>query len=123
MGSTISRERVVQVTQHFQDEGHALAAFRLMEDDYVFLYDAGQRSLFLGQETQPIDLLAFWQKHQENAAYCIICELMLRFDERWIAVPGEPPVELGIDTGTANGLLEALRGEMPSLEYMDVGDL
>jgi hypothetical protein len=32
---------VVQVTQHFQDDGYALAAFRLMEDDYMFFYAAG----------------------------------------------------------------------------------
>jgi hypothetical protein len=45
------------------------------------------------------------------------------FDERWIFVPGEPPAELGIDTDTAKRLLEILRGDVPSLEYMDVGDL
>jgi hypothetical protein len=127
--STISRERnealnrLAQMTHHFQDDKYTLAAFRLMEDRFVFLYDDDQRSLFLGQQTQAIDLLAFWEKHRENASYCIACELMLCFDERWIAVPGEPSVELGIDTGTAKRLLAALRGEMPSLEYMDVGDV
>jgi hypothetical protein len=127
--STISRERnealnrLVQVTHHLQDNKYTLAAFRLMEDRFVFLYNDDQRSLFLGQQTQAIDLLAFWEEHRENASYCIACELMLCFDERWIAVPGKPSVELGIDTGTAKSLLEALRGEMPSLEYMDVGDL
>ena len=127
--STISRERndalerMVQVTHHFQDDRYALVAFGSGEDNYVFLYDAGQRSLFLGQETQPVELLAFWQKHREDATTCIACELMLCFDERWIAVPGEPPVELGIDTGTAKRLLETLREKMPSLEYMDVGGL
>jgi hypothetical protein len=70
---------MVQVTHHFQDDGYALAAFRVMEDDYVFLYDAGQCSLFLGRETQAVDLPVSWQKHQEDATYCITCELMLRF--------------------------------------------
>jgi hypothetical protein len=114
---------VVQVTCHFQDNEYALTAFRVMEDDYIFLYDADQRSLFLGRETQAVDLPAFWQKHQENAAYCIVCELMLHFDARWIAVPGELPVELGIDTGTAQRVLKALRGEIPSLEYVDMKNL
>lgn len=104
----------------FQDERYILMAFRSEGEDYVFLYDAAQRSLFLGQQTRAVDLLAFWQKHQENAAYCIVCELMLRFDERWIAVPGEPPLEMGIDTGVAKRLLETLREKMPSLEYVDV---
>ena len=121
-------ERGARVTHHFQDDEYALLGFRVGQDGYVFLYDADQRSLFLGRETQPIDLLAFWEKHtdgghlQKSASYCISCELMLCFDERWIAVPGESPVELGIDTGMAQRLLEALRGEMPSLEYMDVGN-
>ena len=124
-----SLDRGARVTHHFQDDEYALLGFRVGQDGYVFLYDADQRSLFLGRETQPIDLLAFWEKHtdgghlQKSASYCISCELMLCFDERWIAVPGESPVELGIDTGMAQRLLEALRGEMPSLEYMDVGNL
>jgi signal transduction histidine kinase len=85
MVSTTSREssdaleRAVQVKHHFQDGRYALAAFRLGNDDYVFLHDADQRSLSLGQQTQAIDLPAFWQKHQENATYCIVCELMLCF--------------------------------------------
>jgi len=129
MVSTIFRERndalerVVRVRHHFQDDGYVLVAFRLGKDGYVFLYDAEQRSLFLGQETRPVDLLAFWEKHRENTSYCIACELMLCFDERWIAVPGESPVDLGIDTGTAQRLLESLRGEIPSLECIDMGGL
>jgi len=113
----------MQVKRHLQDDQYALTTFRLGKDDYVFLYDAAQRSMFLAQQTQAVDLLAFWQKHQESASYCIACELMLLFDERWIAVPGELPVELGIGTGTAIRLLETLKGEMPSLQDVDVGDL
>jgi hypothetical protein len=79
------------------------------------------RALFLGRETQPVDLAVFWQKRQEDETYCIACELMLCFDERWIAVPGEPPVEFGIDTGTARRSLRALKGEISSLEHVDVG--
>lgn len=106
-----------------QDERYILIAFRSEGEDYVFLHDADQRALFLGRETQPVGLAVFWQKRQDDETYCIVCELMLCFDERWIAVPCEPPVELGIDTGTAKRLLEALRGDMPSLERVDVGCL
>jgi len=122
-GSGDASERTVQVKYHFQDEHYALTAFRLEQDDYVFLYDAGQRSLFLGQETQPVDLFTFWQKHRENADYCIACELMLCFDERWIAVPGEAPVELGICTGAAKRLLEAIKGAILPLQHVDIRDL
>ena len=84
------------------------------EERYVFLSDADQRSMFLGQETQPVDLGLFWVRYQQDPAYCIACELMLCFDERWIAVRGEEPVELGIDTGKAIRLLEASKGVIPS---------
>jgi streptomycin 6-kinase len=128
MVSTIFRDadealqRMSRVWCCFQDERYILMAFRSRGEGYVFLHDADQRALFLGRKTQPIDLTVFWQKRQEDETYCIVCELMLHFDERWIAVPGEPPVELGIDTGTAQRVLEALRGEMPSLEYIDIED-
>ena len=51
------------------------------------------------------------------------CELMLCFDERRIAVPDEPPVELGMATGLAGNTLRALRGKSPSLEQVEVGGL
>jgi hypothetical protein len=114
-------ERMSHVRSCFQDECYILMAFRSEGEDYAFLHDADQRALFLGRETQPVDLAVFWRKRQEDETYCIVCELMLCFDERWIAVPGEPPVELGIDTGTARRLLRALRGEISSLEHVDVG--
>ncbi len=98
-------------------------AFRSVEKDYVFFYDVGQRALFLGEETQPVDLMFFWHKHQVDGNYCIACELMLCFDERWIAVPGELPVELGLDTGTAKSLLQTLRQETPCLEHISVESL
>jgi len=131
--STISRdadeapERMSHVRSCFQDERYILIAFRSEGEDYVFFHDADQRALFLGQETQPVDLAVFWQKRQEDETYCIACELMLCFDERWIAVPGGPPVELGIDTGIAKRLLKALadidrasRDDMPAFEHINV---
>ena len=58
-----SLDRGARVTHHFQDDEYALLGFRVGQDGYVFLYDADQRSLFLGRETQPVDLPAFWEKH------------------------------------------------------------
>jgi len=113
----------MQLRHHLQDDQYVLVTFRLGEDDYVFLYDANQRSLFLAQGTEAVDLLTFWQRHEKNEDYCIVCELMLHFDKRWVAVPGEPPVELGLTTSLSKELLEALRGELTSLEHVELGGI
>ena len=113
-------EQTVKVIHHFGDDQYVLAAVQLGQDDYVFLYDAGQRALFLGQQEQAIALRDFWKKHREDARYCMTCELMLCFEERWIAVPGELPLELGIDTDTAARLLDALKDEITFLRQVEI---
>jgi hypothetical protein len=98
------------------DDHYVLASFRACvkaaEDDYVFLYDAGQQALFLGQATQPVDVAAFWRKHQQDDSYCISCELMFCFDYQWVAAPEYPPVEMGVDNTTAHRLLQSLRATL-----------
>ncbi len=94
---------------HFQDDHYILAACRVDGDDYVFLYDADQRCSLLGRDEQAVDLAIFWERHLEDETYCVPCELMLCFDEQWIAVPGEMPLEMGIDTKIARRLLKLLK--------------
>jgi len=102
----------MEVKTCLRDGHYTLVEFRAEGKGYVFLYDADQHSLFLGQETQAVDLTDFWQKHLQDEAYCIPCELMLCFDKQWIFVPHDPPVELGIDTNTARALIESLKGRI-----------
>lgn len=106
----------MHIKTHFQDDHYILAAFRTDGDDYVLLYDAKQRSSFLGKDEQAVDLAVFWQKHLEDETYCIPCELMLYLDEHWIAVPDESPLEMGIDTNRARALMELLGDEIPAVE-------
>jgi hypothetical protein len=42
-----------------RDGRYILVGFQAEGNGYVFLYDADQRSLFLGQKAQTIDLVAF----------------------------------------------------------------
>jgi hypothetical protein len=95
------------------DGRYTLVKFQVEGKGYVFLYDADQHSLFLGQETQAIDLVAFWEKHRRDETYCLPCEIMLRFEKRWVFAPGYPPVELGMDTSTARTLMESLKVRTP----------
>jgi len=37
---------------------------------------------------------------------------MLHFEKRWVFAPGYPPVELGLDTGTARELIKSLKVKM-----------
>jgi hypothetical protein len=106
----------MEVKTCLRDERYTLVEFQAEGTGYVFLYDAGQRSLFLGQETRAVDLMAFWQKHRQDETYCLPCELMLRFEKRWVFAPGYPPVELGMDTGTARALIESLGGRISFLK-------
>jgi len=106
----------MEVKTCLRDERYTLVEFQAEEKGYVFLYDADQHSLFLGQETQAIDLIAFWQKHQRDETYCLPCELMLCFEKRWALAPGYPAAELGIDTNTTRALIESLKGRIPVLK-------
>ena len=67
----------MEVKTCLRDGHYTLVEFRAEGKGYVFLYDADQHSLFLGQETQAIDLIAFWQKHRRDETYCLPCELVL----------------------------------------------
>ena len=98
----------MQIKTCLRDERYTLVEFQAGGNVYVFLADADQGSLFLGQETQAIDLITFWLKHRQDAAYCLPCELMLCFEKRWVCAPDYPPVELGIETGTARALIRAV---------------
>jgi len=104
----------MEVKTCLRDERYILMEFQAEGDVYVFLSDANQHSLFLGQETRAIDLVAFWQKHLRDETYCLPCELMLCFEKRWVFAPDYPPVELGIDTGTARVLIECLKDGLAS---------
>jgi hypothetical protein len=106
----------MEVKTCLRDVRYVLVEFQAKRNGYVFLYDADQHSLFLGQETQTIDLVAFWQKHRLDKAYCLPCELMLCFEKRWMFAPDYPPVELGMDTSTAGVLIESLKGRIPFLK-------
>jgi len=103
----------MHLKQAWMDNHYVLASFRAcveaVEDNYVFLYDAGQRALFLGRAAQPVDVAAFWRKHQQDENYCIPCELMFCFDHQWVAAPDYPPVEMGVETTTVHMLLQSLR--------------
>ena len=79
-----------------------------------------EQSWFLGRDTQNVDLVPFWHKHLEDEAYCIPCELMLCFDEQWIRVPGESPLELGIGTARAQALIEKAMGKIPALGDLSI---
>ena len=109
---------VMEVKTCLRDTRYALVRFGAKGKGYVFLYDADQHSLFLGQETQTIDLIALWQRHRWDKAYCLPCDPMLRFEKRWGEVPGYPSVELGIDTSTARVLTQALRARSPCFERL-----
>ncbi len=98
----------MEVKTCLRDERYTLVEFQAEGKSYVFLYDADQRSLFLGQETQAIDLTAFWEEHRRDETYCLPCEIMLCFEKRWVFAPDYPPVELGMDTNTARALIESL---------------
>ena len=102
----------MEIKTCLQDGRYTLVEFRDGGEGYVLLYDADQHSLFLGQEVKAIDLDAFWRKHQQNEAFCLPCELMLHFEKRWVFAPGYPPVELGLDTGTARELIKSLKVKM-----------
>ncbi len=104
---------MMEVKTCLRDRHYTLVEFQAEGKGYVFLYDADQRSLFLGQETQAIDLTAFWEEHRRDETYCLPCEIMLRFEKRWVFAPDYPPVELGMDTGTARALIESLKGRIP----------
>ena len=110
----------VERTARFEDDGYCLAAFRTDGEDYVLLYVADEQSWFLGRDTQNVDLVPFWHKHLEDEAYCIPCELMLCFDEQWIRVPGESPLELGIGTARAQALIEKAMGKIPALGDLSI---
>ena len=98
----------MQIKTCLRDERYTLVEFQAGGNVYVFLADADQGSLLLGQETQAIDLITFWLKHRQDAAYCLPCELMLCFEKRWVCAPDYPPVELGIETSTARALIRAV---------------
>ena len=102
----------MEVKTCLQDGRYTLVEFRDGDEGYVLLYDADQHSLFLGQEVKAVDLDAFWRRHQQDEAFCLPCELMLCFEKRWVFAPGYPPVELGLDTGTARELIKSLKVKM-----------
>ncbi len=118
----------MRLKNSWMDDHYILTSFRACvdaaEDDYVFLYDAGQRALFLGRAVQPVDVAAFWRKHQQDENYCIPCELMFCFDHQWVAAPDYPPVEMGVDTATVHRLLQSLRAtlgdQIPALAEIGV---
>jgi len=106
----------MEVKACLQDGRYTLVEFQAEGKGYVFLHDADQRSLFLGQEIQTIDLTAFWQKHRWDETYCLPCELLLCFEKRWMFAPDYPPVELGMDTSTARALIKSLKGRISFLK-------
>jgi hypothetical protein len=106
----------MEVKACFQDGRYILVGFQAEGNGYVFLYDADQHSLCLGQEEQTMDLVAFWQKHRQDRAYCLPCELLLCFEKRWMFAPDYPPVELGMDTSTARALIKSLKGRISFLK-------
>lgn len=106
----------MRVKVYFRDAHYVLAALTWGEGRYVVLYDVDEPSWFLGREREPLALAPFWRKHRQDETYCISCELMLAFDDQWVSVPDELPVEMGIDTETARTLIKALRDEMPALD-------
>jgi len=103
----------MQITAYFRDTRYVLAALAENERRYVALCNMDGPSWFLGRESEPLDLAPFWRKHEQDETYCIPCELMLVFDEQWISVPNELPLEMGIDTETAQMLIGALLDRMP----------
>ena len=113
---------LVQVETCLRDGRYVLVEFHAEGKGYVFLYDADQHSLFLGQETQAVDLISVWREHLRDKAYCLPCNLMLLFEKRWLDVPGYPSVELGIDPSTARALIESLKANIPFLERVTVQD-
>jgi hypothetical protein len=106
----------MEVKTCLRDGRYILVEFQAEGKGYVFLYDADQHSLFLGRETQTIDFIAFWEKHQHDETYCLPCEIMLCFEERWMFAPDYPPVGLKMDTSTARALIESLKVRIPFLK-------
>jgi len=113
--------RAVRARTRFEDDHYCLVALGTEKDNYVLLYDADQESWFLGRDEQGVDVSAFWRKHLEDDTYCVPCELMLWFDDQWILVAGEMPLELGIETGIACALIERLACGTPAIRRLVQG--